>query len=95
MYHITERATGDTVATVQFDPYRFDMKKSDKVGVRRILSSMEDREQMNRTAGGEADDDSSTSLERNQEPSDEFILDRIAAVLNEGYAVVEAEDEGE
>lgn len=93
MYQINEWATGKTVATVQFDPYRYDMKQANKSGIRDILEGMKGRQQMNRTAGGDPEADGSTSLERKQSPSDDFILDRIAAVLNEGYAVVEVDED--
>lgn len=93
MYQINERATGKTVATVQFDPYRFDMKEPNKDGVRDMLEGMKGRKQLNRTAVEAPENEESTSLEELQDPSPEFLLDRIATVLREGYAVVEAPEE--
>lgn len=93
MYQINERATGKTVATVQFDPYQYDMKEPNKDGVRDMLEGMKGRKQMNRTAVEPPEDENSTSLEENQDPSPEFLLDRVATVLRAGYAVVEVEAE--
>jgi hypothetical protein len=90
MYEITSRETGETVATVQFGPYRYRIN-GDHPGVRTVLEGLKSRKQMNRTSLGEVENDESTSLERLQEPSDDFILDRIAVNLNDGYAVVEVE----
>lgn len=96
MYQINSRDTGNTVATVRLDPYRFDMNQPNRDGVRRVLEEMKGVKQMNRTVyeGDEVEvTEDSTSMETYQEPSDDFLLDQIASAVSPGHALVEVGDE--
>ena len=92
MYEINSRDTGRTVATFQFGPYRYTLKEPNQPGVQTVLEGMKGRKQMNKDAVKPPDDEDSTSLEELQDPSDEFILDRIATTLRDGYAVVDVDE---
>lgn len=86
-YEIRSRETGRTVATVDFDPYDFDMRVSAD-GLRSLLAGVEDVRQMNRTAGDDPEAPGSTSLETYQDPSTEFLKDEVFARVQPGFAMV-------
>ena len=88
MYQINERDGGDTVATFQIDPYRFDMK-ADRPGLRSLLEGKRDLQQM---VSEPTDNPDSTSLETYVDATPEFRLDRIAVAVQPGHVVVEVED---
>jgi len=91
MYQIRTRDGGELVATVRLDPYRFTMKKSNRDGLRRALAEAGERQQMNRTAGGDSDG-GETSPETYQDPSDDFVLGSVVSAVHPGHTVVEADE---
>ena len=90
MYEIRTWDDGTTVATIQLDPYRFDIKEPNWDGLRSILKGLEDRKMM---TGDPPDDENSTSLEGYEDPTDDFMLDSIATAVTPGYALIENDSE--
>ena len=90
MYEIRTWDDGTTVATIRLDPYRFNLKKPNRNGLRSILKGLEGREMM---TGYPPDDEDSTSLERYEDPTDDFMLDSIATAVTPGHVLVEANAE--
>lgn len=93
-YEINAWDDGTTVATVQFDPFRVDMKKPNMDGLRSALNSVGDRKQMNRTPGPEPDrPEDSTSHETYQDPSQDFLEGQLVQAVTPGFAVVKVDAE--
>lgn len=95
MYQIRSWENGEVVANVELNPYKFNMVKPNRQGIRRVLADAAERKQMNRTAGGETDPDDTSSPETYQDPSDDFLLGVISRGVQPGHTLVEVERENE
>jgi hypothetical protein len=88
MYEIRNN-NGDVVATVEFDPYSYEVKQENR-SITNLLEDVGERKQMNRTAGGEQEGEGGTSYEGYQDPSPEFLLSELAGDLGSSYSIRDA-----
>lgn len=100
MLKLTHRETDELVATVTFEPFDYELRRPDPGGVREGLESMESVTQMNRTSfDGEhgfpvdRDDVGATSMETEQDPSTDYLKQRVARRFGGAYYVSEAPGE--
>jgi len=100
MLKLTDKETGELVATVTFEPFDYELRRPDPGGVREGLESMRTVTQMNRTSfDGEhgfpvdRNDVRATSMETEQAPSADYLKQQVARRFSGGYYVSEAPGE--
>jgi hypothetical protein len=96
MIAIFDADSGEKAAEVTFSPYEFETTDAAGPAVEQVLDTLEDLGQMNRETAIEANpfaandapiENQPTSMEGNDPPSRQFLIDTLARRVRPGYVV--------